>query len=175
MRPVPRVTIDFGNDRVVRRTIQGNIATWICSSDVTAIDVLPGIYKANAYKNALEKIVAVHREYRSHGKSSPAEFLAVYHESEIKSRQNRNIKDAPKGSRPTIPGLHQDTYFNNLVRRLMTHKKLRDSGMVTPDDLTPWLYRKVLKTDLDDPYLGLKPALFDNYPFTAAELTKFSR
>ena len=33
-----------------------------------------------------------------------------------------------------------------------------------PDKLTKWLYREVLHADLDDPYLGLGKALFENYP-----------
>jgi hypothetical protein len=36
---------------------------------------------------------------------------------------------------------------------------------VTPDAISKWLYREVLGTDLDDPYLGLKDVLFKNYPF----------
>ena len=34
-----------------------------------------------------------------------------------------------------------------------------------PAALTKWLYKEVLHADLDDPYLGLGPALFASYPF----------
>ena len=43
VRPVPIVTIDFGNGHTVRRTLHGNIATYICGSDGSVYDVLPGI------------------------------------------------------------------------------------------------------------------------------------
>ena len=37
--------------------------------------------------------------------------------------------------------------------------------VVKPDAMTKWLYRDVLDTDLDDPYLGLGKVLFSNHPF----------
>lgn len=53
VRPVPKVTIDFGDGRVVRRTLHGNIATWICDADGRALDVIPGVYTTAAYRERL--------------------------------------------------------------------------------------------------------------------------
>ena len=60
LRPAPLVTIDFGNGNVVKRTLQGNIATYICAADGVVYDVLPGIYSPEEYRKQLElcKIVA---------------------------------------------------------------------------------------------------------------------
>ena len=44
VRPVPRVTIDFGDGRVLNRTITGNSAHYILASDGRPLDVLPGLY-----------------------------------------------------------------------------------------------------------------------------------
>jgi hypothetical protein len=54
------VTIDFGNGNVVKRTLQGNIVTYICAADGVVYDVLPGIYSPEEYRKQLElcKIVA---------------------------------------------------------------------------------------------------------------------
>jgi hypothetical protein len=54
VRPAPLVTIDFGNGHVVKRTLQGNIATYVCGSDGTVYDVLPGIYAPDVYRKQLE-------------------------------------------------------------------------------------------------------------------------
>ena len=55
VRPVPRVTIDFGNGKVVRRTLHGNVATYVTSADGRVLDVLPGIYEPATYLNRLRE------------------------------------------------------------------------------------------------------------------------
>jgi hypothetical protein len=56
VRAAPLVTIDFGNGHVVKRTLQGNIATYVCGSGGSVYDVLPGIYAPNVYRKQLEKL-----------------------------------------------------------------------------------------------------------------------
>ena len=53
VRPVPKVTIDFGNGRTINRTLHGNIATYICSPSGHVIDDLPGLYSAEVYEQQL--------------------------------------------------------------------------------------------------------------------------
>lgn len=67
--------------------------------------------------------------------------------------------------------LVEDTRINESVRRRQIHAYLAENGPVHPDKLTKWLYREVLHSDLDDPYLGLGKALFENYPFRAEDET----
>jgi hypothetical protein len=61
--------------------------------------------------------------------------------------------------------LAEDTKINETVRRLQIHEMLANRGLVRPEGVTKWLYKDVLHADLDDPYLGLGPMLFANYPF----------
>ena len=61
----------------------------------------------------------------------------------------------------TTPGLQYDTVLNQTVRRSKIHRYLRDDRAATPETMTMWLYRDVLKTDLGDPYLGLGGILLD--------------
>ena len=44
VRPVPVVTIDFGNGERITRTLHGNIATSVCDPAGRVLDVLPGLY-----------------------------------------------------------------------------------------------------------------------------------
>jgi len=53
IRPAPLVTIDFGNGRTVKRTLQGNVATYVCGADGIVYDVLPGIYTPDVYLGQL--------------------------------------------------------------------------------------------------------------------------
>jgi hypothetical protein len=56
VRPAPMVTIDFGNGHVVRRTLQGNVATYVCGPNGSVYDVLPGIYTPDIYREQLTEL-----------------------------------------------------------------------------------------------------------------------
>lgn len=55
VRPVPLVRIDFGNGNVLTRTLNGNIATYVCTSDGKTLDVLPGVYDPATYRDRLNQ------------------------------------------------------------------------------------------------------------------------
>jgi hypothetical protein len=65
--------------------------------------------------------------------------------------------------------LAEDTRQNETGRRRQIHALLAEAGVVNPKALTKRLYKEVLHADLDDPYLGLGPTLFANYPFSREE------
>lgn len=64
VRPVPRVTIDFGNGKVIHRTLHGNVATYACAADGRVLDVLPGIYEPKTYLARLKELKDLHRYAR---------------------------------------------------------------------------------------------------------------
>lgn len=65
----------------------------------------------------------------------------------------------------TWKSLVEDTRLNETERRLQIHDMLAKESLVGPKELTRPLYKNVLHTDLDDPYLGLGEVLFAGYPF----------
>jgi hypothetical protein len=65
--------------------------------------------------------------------------------------------------------LIEDTRINERQRRLQIHEKLVSAQGLRPPELTRWLYREVLHSDLDDPYLGLGDLLLGKYPFAHEE------
>jgi hypothetical protein len=48
IRPVPKVTIDFGDGRVVHRTLGGNTVIYLCLPDGRPVDAYPGVYTGPA-------------------------------------------------------------------------------------------------------------------------------
>jgi hypothetical protein len=61
-RPVPVARIDFGDGRVLERTIAGNSAHYVLDSAGRPVDVLPGLYTPEAFIAQLGRAVAVARE-----------------------------------------------------------------------------------------------------------------
>ncbi|MGE0867161.1 MAG: hypothetical protein AB7P03_01270 [Kofleriaceae bacterium] len=61
-RPVPRVTIDFGDGRKLERTTTGNSAHYVLAADGTVLDVLPGLYAPAAFKAELTASLALARK-----------------------------------------------------------------------------------------------------------------
>jgi hypothetical protein len=54
VRPVPIVTIDFGDGRKLVRTITGNSIHYILNSDGQIVDALPGLYGAQTFVKELQ-------------------------------------------------------------------------------------------------------------------------
>lgn len=229
LRPVPIVTLDFGNGNVITRTLHGNIATYICRPSGQILDILPGIYEPGKFIARINEIKLLQQSTFS--KMNPDETILHYHKTSLRaSREGRklprigsqvsarsfhnyskkaielsvirdgaitmieeswldsikrrwkegrikSISAAGDGSRIALKTpaelrewdlLLQDTRLNESVRRRQIHEALAHK-LKTPAEVTKWLYKEVLHSDLDDPYLGLGEALFSNYPFAGED------
>ena len=171
VRPVPRITIDFGNGTVVNRTLHGNVSTYICNANQIVQDVLPGVYSKAAYLQQLKEISERWQAKRAGGPVSLKRDLA----SSSKSKTKKSLKvertapslelRASRALQKLSENLELDTLYNEKERRDKIEDYLTLHPQSTPSQMKSWLYREVLHADLDDPYLGLRNALFDNYPF----------
>lgn len=83
VRPVPVVTIDFGNGERITRTLHGNIATSVCDPSGRVLDVLPGLYSPDEYRRQLEQFALLH-QYLAFNFGAPpfAERFAKYHRTQ---------------------------------------------------------------------------------------------
>src|SRR6516162_1756934 len=87
VRPVPIVRIDFGNGNVVTRTLHGNIATYVCSSDGQVVDIVPGIYTPPTYQAALEPIRRLAVDVARLDRGARQDRLRDYHNEEAAQRR----------------------------------------------------------------------------------------
>jgi hypothetical protein len=55
VRPVPRVTVDFGDGRTLERTLTGNSAHYVLDATGRPLDALPGLYGPQAFLQWLER------------------------------------------------------------------------------------------------------------------------
>jgi hypothetical protein len=70
IREVPKVTIDFGNGKVLQRTLAGNTVLYVCTPEGQVVDALPGIYTPEDFKKIVEPSLGLaskqFSEVRSH-------------------------------------------------------------------------------------------------------------
>ncbi|HEU5460028.1 MAG TPA: hypothetical protein VFU83_06005, partial [Pyrinomonadaceae bacterium] len=53
IRPVPKVTIDYGDGRKLERTLTGNSIHYVLDSQGRPVDAIPGLYGPGAFRRAL--------------------------------------------------------------------------------------------------------------------------
>ena len=161
VRAVPKVTIDFGDGRTLKRTLNGNIATYLCTPDGRVFDIIPGLYNAATYRARLAEGLQFYRAARKKGNLKGA-VVALHRDRAPAPRfvQDRDVRAAVSKSRvesPVKSALKKDTLNNESVRMAGVRDLLIKSPLATPADLTKHVYKEILDTDLDDPYLGLAP------------------
>ena len=84
VRPVPKVTIDFGDGRKLERTLTGNSIHYILDSDGRTLDALPGLYGPQAFVRELkraERVAAVCSAAKNNADRELA--LRQYHNSRL--------------------------------------------------------------------------------------------
>lgn len=85
VRPVPQVRIDFGNGRVLHRTLHGNIATYACAADGQVCDILPGLYAPAMYRSRLEQLGALTRSTATDDRQQRQTRLQAHHRARVQA------------------------------------------------------------------------------------------
>jgi hypothetical protein len=78
-RPVPQLTLDFGDGRVVRRTITGNSVHYVLDAQGRIIDALPGLYGPAAFEKGLRESLALATKSADLSDEDSAKAVAKYH------------------------------------------------------------------------------------------------
>jgi hypothetical protein len=82
-RPVPRVTIDFGDGRKLEWTTTGNSAHYVLDELGNVLDVLPGLYAPTAFRSELEGSLALAARVRGTSDEERAKLLVDYHQQRL--------------------------------------------------------------------------------------------
>lgn len=159
VRPVPKVTIDFGNGRTLKRTLNGNILTWFCDPQGRVVDLVPGIVSPRAYAKRASRALAL---FKTMTYMPRPMWLAQYHAGgAVGWRPPHDPALAPLLAKlkRVAPQLDEDTEFNREQRDPLARKILAANPGAGPRELRDEVYEDVMGTDLSDPYLGLAPAV----------------
>src|ERR1044071_382443 len=85
VRPVPKVTIDFGDGRKLERTLTGNSIHYVLDSDARPIDALPGLYGPGAFLRELTRAEALLSQcHEAKTTRERAALLRQYHSARVK-------------------------------------------------------------------------------------------
>ncbi|MBE9205269.1 hypothetical protein IQ244_01735 [Nostoc sp. LEGE 06077] len=93
VRPVPKVTIDFGDGRKLERTITGNSIHYILDASGRPIDAIPGLYGPKAFLRQLQQAEVAAKEYSKLPITQRQAFLQKYHSDRLNAIQTRWTAD----------------------------------------------------------------------------------
>jgi hypothetical protein len=79
VRPVPKITIDFGDGRKIQRTITGNSIHYILDSEGEPVDALPGLYGPKAFLRGLAEAEQAALACASYPVAQRRTYLCQYH------------------------------------------------------------------------------------------------
>jgi hypothetical protein len=82
-RPVPELTISFGDGRKLEQTITGNSAHYALTSSGRVMDVLPGLFSPQAFRGWLDQMTALSDTCRDAG--DVAAVIRDYHAQEVRA------------------------------------------------------------------------------------------
>ena len=167
VRPVPKITIDFGDGRKLERTITGNSLHYVLSADGSFVDVLPGLWGPKEFLQEIRK---------ARGKST-RDFLEIGRAGETdRAGANSSVLDArslqlmrvkmrgadanafARTVRNFEQSLAADTAVNEKLRRTIRQWLSRPGGPVDLAALTNRIYDELFLTPRTDPWLGLVAA-----------------
>lgn len=104
VRAVPIITIDFGDGRQIRRTITGNSLHLVLDDQGRAIDVLPGLYTADAFARELKQSAAASQKIAGLAGDEFLQQRATYHDGRLKDvRQSWNAYCAAAKLNASLP------------------------------------------------------------------------
>lgn len=92
-RPVPKLTLDFGDGRKLERTVTGNSIHYVLDSNGKPIEAIPGLYTPQAF---LEQLNQIDRAFQTATKQSDqSTYWQNYHRDrliQLQSQWAKNLK-----------------------------------------------------------------------------------
>jgi hypothetical protein len=99
VRPVPKVTIDFGDGRKLERTITGNSAHYILTPDADVVDCLPGLYGPKAFLRKINEGLSLARQTAALSPADRSARLVSYHAEQVSRLGEEFSRDLNRATR----------------------------------------------------------------------------
>ncbi len=82
-RPVPEISIDFGDGRKITRTITGNSIHYVLDSEGRIVDALPGLYGPTAFENGLRESLELAKKSAALTDDESQKLISKHHEQMV--------------------------------------------------------------------------------------------
>jgi len=104
-RPVPKVTVDFGDGRKICSTVTGNSAHYLLDADGNPLDVLPGLYSPDAFLAQLTRLHNFAQQYARINPDARDRMLREYHSNQFQQVARLRDRELTLASalRPATP------------------------------------------------------------------------
>jgi hypothetical protein len=96
VRPVPKVTIDFGDGRKLERTLTGNSIHYVLDASGRPIDAIPGLYGPQAFLRQLQQSEAVVKTAATQIGLNRDNYLKQYYGDRLNTTQAQWSEDLTK-------------------------------------------------------------------------------
>lgn len=165
VRPVPMVTIDFGNGRRIQKPLTGNSLHLVIDAEGRPIDALPGLFDPDTFVALLERAHAMAAGGRPR--------LAINHQRALRQPLQPAPRRRAEAASMLAPTKHMveapllrgvspidvtaDTRVN-LELHARIHEVFAADVSWSADELVAWIYRELFLMPPDDPFLGLDVA-----------------
>jgi hypothetical protein len=113
VRPVPKVTIDFGDGRKLQRTITGNSIHYVLDSSGEIVDALPGLYGAQAFLAGLRNADETARKVAALPSVEKQAALRDYHKTRLAALEADWRGDLGKIGMPAVSLLVSDALLQS--------------------------------------------------------------
>lgn len=136
VRPVPVVTIDYGDGRRVERTITGNSIHYILDSEGRIVDALPGLYGPVAFLRQLKQADAVAKQLVGQTDEKRTEILRSYHDAQLDATSKAWARDVERVGGKITEKIDADTATPNnppsarAASRMAMAKAVTENGLV---------------------------------------------
>jgi len=164
LRPVPKVTIDFGDGRTLQRTLTGNSLHLVLDAAGRPIDALPGLVDADTFLAELERALAMAvggrpRLATNHARAARLPIANGPRRRSLDASMlapTKHVVEGPmlRGVSPAGADVDADTRAN-LELHARIHALFARGLEWTADQLVDWIYRELFLMPPDDPALGL--------------------
>jgi hypothetical protein len=105
VRPVPTVTIDFGDGRKLQRTLTGNSIHYVLDANGRPIDAIPGLYGPQAFLQQLRQAEQFSKKLRKATEADQFTQLRQYHRDRLATLQTQWSKDLSELGIASLPKL----------------------------------------------------------------------
>ncbi len=163
VRPVPRVTLDFGNGRRIERTLTGNSAHLVLDPYGRVVDALPGLVSPDVF---LDLLAHAKRFARADRRTLPGLHQQALSRVPTVPRPSRAMSAsmiAPTKHMvewPLLRAVSLDPLDADTANNLELHRRIHEAFAAGAEwagiaGFVEWMYAELFEMPLGDPALGL--------------------